>query len=297
MKQIQVLLATDRHCVWGCAVTMRSMLDNTGPDASLQFHVAMSDLPESDRAALAQVVGDEASLRLVPFAPERVRHLLRSRLITHMSYARLFMGEILPQQASRVIYVDCDLLFERSAAELWNMDLGQATLGAADNRFWEDSSRHQARLGLVEARYFSAGVLLVDLDRWRAIHGGARALRFAEKAGQRLILHDQDALNGAFHNDWTELPMHWNTWTIHPHLHQDSRAVFHFMGAPKPWDADYSGRFADKFYSYLDRTPYRGLRPWNPAGLGKFGRKLRRRIPYIPSVLRVARTSFPTPSS
>lgn len=271
---------------------MRSMLDNMGPDSSLQFHVATSGLPEPDRTALAQVVRDEASIRFVPFAPDRVRHLQRSRLITRMAYARLFLAEMLPGELQRVLYVDCDTVFERDVKELWAAELEGAPLGAIDNRYWEDSRRHQARLGLANPSYFNSGVLLIDLERWREREVEARAREFAEQTGHRLILHDQDALNGALQNDWTELPLHWNTWTIHPELHQDSRAVFHFMGAPKPWDADYSGRFADKFFGYLDRTPYRGLRPWNPVGLGKLGRKVRRRIPYLPSVLRMARTRF-----
>ena len=118
---------------------------------------------------------------------------------------------------------------------------------------------------------------------------GARALEFAEQAGERLILHAQDALNGALQGDWKHLPLHWNAWTIHPDLHEDSDAVFHFMGAPKPWHADYSGSFADKFYQYLDRTPYAGRRPWNPAGLGRVYRKVGRRAPFLPSAVRMLR--------
>lgn len=270
---------------------MRSILDNSSEDASLRFHLATHDVLDADLAVLEEVVQGprDARIRFLSFEPDRVRHLQRSRLITHTAYARLFMGELIPLEAERVLYVDCDLLFERDVEELWATDLAGNTIGAVDNRYWEDSSRHQQRLGLAAPEYFNSGVLLVDLKRWRTLDMGARALDFAEQAGERLFLHDQDALNGALQGDWLRLPLHWNAWTIHPELHEDSEAVFHFMGAPKPWHADYSGRFADKFYGYLDRTPYAGLRPWNPAGIGRFYLKVRRRVPFLPSAVRMLR--------
>ena len=272
---------------------MRSILDSASKDVSLRFHLATHDVPDADRAVLEEVVEGsprDATIRFVYFDSDRVRHLQRSRLITHTAYARLFVGEFLPLEAERVVYVDCDLMFERDIGELWAADLLGNTLGAVDNRYWEDSSRHQQRLGLAEPEYFNSGVLVVDMERWRSLEMRTRALDFAEQVGERLILHDQDALNGALQGDWRHLPLHWNAWTIHPELHEDSEAVFHFMGAPKPWHADYSGRFADKFYGYLDRTPYAGLRPWDPLGLGRLYRKVKRRIPFLPSAARMLRS-------
>lgn len=291
--QIHIFMAADRRCLWGCAVSMRSVIDNAHPTASLTFHLATHDVPEHDLAVLARVAVEArpgTSIRFVSFDESEVAHLLRSRLITHMTYARLFMGTLLPADVDRVVYIDCDLVFERDVAELWASDLRGHTLGAANNRYWEDPRRHQRRLGLASPSYFSAGVLLVDLGQWRERSVRHRALEFATEAGERLILHDQDALNGTLQGDWLELPMPWNVWVIHPELHDDSQAVFHFMGAPKPWHSDYAGPFAHKFYEYLDRTPYEGLRPWNPAGLGRLVQKLRRRIPYLPTAVRMVKS-------
>jgi len=279
---------------------MRSLIDNAGPGAKLHFHIATAGVSETDRAALASVASDgprPSSVRFTEFRPDPVRHLQRSRLITRTAYARLFLADLLPHDVDRVLYMDCDLVFERDVRELWIQDLENRTLGAVDNRYWEDSARHQARLRLARPSYFNSGVLLVDVNRWRDMEAGRRALAFAEKTGDRLILHDQDALNGALHDEWAELPLHWNVWVVHPDLHADARALFHFMGAPKPWHADFDRRFGDKFFDYLDRTPYAGRRPFNPAGLGKLGRRLRRRLPFLPSAVRIARARLSPRSS
>jgi lipopolysaccharide biosynthesis glycosyltransferase len=291
-ERIQVVLGVDHRCVRGCAVSIRSVMDNASASVALDFHIITNGIADRDRHALERTVveaGRGATVAFHAFDPSEVAHFLRSKLITHTAYAVLYLGDLLPPSVTRCIYLDSDLAFERDIVELWRTDLEGRSLGAADNRFWQDSAYHQGRLGLREARYFNSGVLLIDLARWRERAVGARALAFAERMGDRLIMHDQDALNHALEDDWVDIAPHWNLWVIHVGLRAEDRAVFHYMGGPKPWHADYDRRFQDKFFHYLDRTPFEGWRPWNPAGLGARLARLKRRAPYLPSAFRALR--------
>ena len=151
---IDVLLATDRRCLWGCAVSMRSILDHARPEARIRFHVMVNGLNRRDRAALCETVrmdADRASIRLVDFDDAPVRGLVRSSVITPTVYARLFLAEALPDDARRCIYADCDLLFRRDVAELWETDLEGHAVGAVDNGLWDDPATYQKRLGLRHA--------------------------------------------------------------------------------------------------------------------------------------------------
>jgi lipopolysaccharide biosynthesis glycosyltransferase len=272
------------------------MAENAAQDARFAVHLITAGLSARETNLLRRTIVDaapDADISLYEFDPSAVAHLLRSSLITHTAYALLYLGELLPPSVTRCIYLDCDLAFERDITELWRTDLGGLTMGAVDNSSWQDSGLHQRRLGLREPRYFNSGVLLIDLERWRTRSVGQRAMRAAAELGDRLILHDQDALNHALQDDWLALAPHWNVWTIRPGLRADERVVFHYMGGPKPWDADYDRPFQEKFFGYLDRTPLSGWRPWNPAGIGAGLARLRRRTPYLPSVLRALRRSVP----
>jgi lipopolysaccharide biosynthesis glycosyltransferase len=292
MSPIHVILAVDQRCVVGCAVSIRSALEHLGEGIAVRFHVVTNRIADGDREAIRRTVteaGRDAEVSFREFDPAPVRHLARSKLISHTAYARLFLGSLVPPPASRCIYLDCDLMVERDLTELWETELDGLVLGAVDNSKWEDSGTHQRRLGLREPRYFNSGVLLVDLDRWREIDLERRALSLASRIGDRLVLHDQDALNAALDGDWLPLDQHWNVWTIDPELGDDSEAVFHFMGAPKPWHADYRGRFRARFFEYVDRTGFSGTRPWNPVGAGYLMARLRRRMPYLPAIPRMIR--------
>jgi len=269
---------------------MRSIMDNADPSLPLHFHLFLTPgVPTHHREKLVRTVregGRWAEIAVGSFDPARWRHLARSKLITHTAYASCLLQELLPPRVDRCIYVDCDLAVERDIVELWSKDLQGSTAGAILNGSLEDSADHQRRLDLSEPRYFNSGVLLLDMDRWRKRKVGPRAMEAAERMGPRLILHDQDALNCALDGDWIPLEPHWNVWVILPELQAHHRAVFHYMGAPKPWHADYDRPFPEHFFRYLDRTPYRGWRPWNPAGLGAGLTRLRRRLPSAPGIAR-----------
>jgi lipopolysaccharide biosynthesis glycosyltransferase len=293
MPPVHVMLAVDPRCAIGCAVSMQSIADNATAGVPIHFHVVTSGLSEADRNALRStangITGRHLRVSFSEFDPALVAHLVRSKIVTHTAYARLFLADLLPRDVTRCVYVDCDLVFERDIVELWGIDLNGCCVGAVPNGSAEEVQRYQQRLGLATPAYFNSGVLLVDVDRWRRMEVGPRAMAEAARVGDHLILHDQDALNCALHGDWLPLPLHWNVWVIYPGLKPGDRAVRHFMGAPKPWHADYDGPYADRFLSYLDRTAYRGWRPWNPGGIGSWLARVRRRVPYLPSVLRIAR--------
>ena len=295
-----MVLALDRGCVPGCAVSIRSLLENADPHVPIRIHVICDGVGDTTRARLArssQGAHPDAEMLFHDLDPGPVSGLTQSKLIPRSAYAKLLLDRLIPTSVSRLIFIDCDLLFERDAHVLWNTDLGERTVGATRNGGPEETRSHAERLHLPEPQYFNSGVLLVDLDRWRDLDVASRALGAARRFNTRLILHDQDALNVALACDWTPIDDLWNAWVILPDLDPEAPTVLHFMGAPKPWDADCDRPFVDRFYGYLDRTDFAGWRPWNPVGIGALLRRTRRRVPYLPGAVRLVRDrlSPPTP--
>ncbi len=288
---IHILLAVDARQVLGCAVSMRSVLEHVRAGAEVHFHLMTDGVPDRDRAALRETVagsGRPATLALYDVDVSRFEHLMRSKLISHTAYARLLLDEVLPTGVERCIYLDCDMVVVRDIAEAWTFDLQGLTLAAVEDGKEVDARAHQERLGLAAPRYFNSGFAVIDVARWRARGVSASAIAHAERVGDRLVLHDQDAMNCALEGDWVPLPNEWNAHVPFTEwLREDSEAVFHYTSAPKPWSADYDRRFGALFYRYLDLTAYAGHRPWNPLGLGALVARTRRRFPYLPTVIRV----------
>jgi lipopolysaccharide biosynthesis glycosyltransferase len=292
---INVLMSTDRGGVLGAAVTGRSIAENANGARPLNFHLFHGGLDDRTLHRLEaswSIPGRVSKLIPMVFAIDRVRDLLRSRDIPHMAYARLFLDDIMANSATRCVYTDIDVLFERDIEELHDMPLDGAVLGAVPNSTPEEDQAQLQRLGVSGARYFNTGVLSIDVEVWREYDVAGKTLVLARSAGDHLKMHDQDALNVVLAGQWKPLPQYWNFWWPGG-FDGDEPVVIHMAMSPKPWQMGYAGPHADRFFAYLDRTAFAGRRPLQLGPLGTVAWRAKRSIPYWPTVWRRLRRLFP----
>ncbi|HEX4416115.1 MAG TPA: glycosyltransferase family 8 protein, partial [Lacipirellulaceae bacterium] len=219
----------------------------------------------------------------------------------HMSaatYFRLLMPEILPREIERVIYLDADLLVRRDIGELWDVPMhGHATLAGQDfTAPWMDASvvfpnvnlakklvsavtpvPNYRELGIAaNSAYFNAGVLVVDLNRWRREKLAEKCLACLRQNREHVLFWDQYALNVVLHDCWGQLDLRWNQ-AAHVYNYrrwQDSlfdRETFgrvrsdpwivHFCLPSKPWLYFCRHPFASDWRECQARTEWRGERP------------------------------------
>jgi lipopolysaccharide biosynthesis glycosyltransferase len=228
------------------AVMLLSLVENN-PRYALHIFV-LSDIGLAEKTQLRETLkrnSDDISFLDVPDG--QLGHLMTSVHVSNATYARLLMGELLPRDIDRVLYLDSDIVVRGDIEELWNTDLGGKTVGAVLDipRF-----TFQNKLGMPpDAPYFNGGVLLIDLYRWRDLNIGKRALNFATEHPNRLTWWDQCALNLFLLGDWLALDSVWNfqTLLVAQNCHGllrfarvDRRAldrarIIHFSGPSKPW--------------------------------------------------------------
>jgi lipopolysaccharide biosynthesis glycosyltransferase len=172
-------------------------------------------------------------------------------------YYRLFLAEVLPRSVDRVLYLDADLLVEGDLAKLWSLPFDGHVVQAVPDAY--ACRLHIPRLARItfsenirfspETPYFNAGVLLIDLRRWREENVGKQAVSLLWKYGGQLAGRDQDALNCSLAGRWKRLPPTWNFHELpeHPHTWEpggasaeelreafEQPAIIHFIGW-KPW--------------------------------------------------------------
>jgi lipopolysaccharide biosynthesis glycosyltransferase len=222
-----------------------------------------------------------------------------------VTYFRLLMPWVLPVDVTRAIYLDADLLIRRDLGRLWDQPLeGSACLAAPDtaapyidaragltnfdrcHRFLaavEPIPNHR-ELGLCPTgKYFNAGVLVVDLETWRAERVAERSLACLREHAEHVRWWDQYALNVVLAGQWNELDVRWNqgvqaytfpTWRESP-LERDLFAalrsdpwIVHFTSQDKPWQYFCRHPFRGDYFAEIDRTAWRGWRPGFPPSRG-----------------------------
>jgi lipopolysaccharide biosynthesis glycosyltransferase len=213
------------------------------------------------------------------------------------TYQKLSIEDWLPATLDRVLWLDCDTLVLSDPGPLWALSTdGRIALAATDLLVPRLGSRFGVaawhELGFdPHASYFNAGVMLIDLERWRRENVAERAADYLRQFGKRVVFWDQEALNAALAGRWSALDPRWNRNPMLHHLfagstsapgERDDTWIAHFSGRLKPWTHPQSSRYQDAFEAHLDETSWAGWRPprtWRNALLARYaGSSLRRRL-------------------
>jgi lipopolysaccharide biosynthesis glycosyltransferase len=241
---IEIALCTDRTAWRGACITMQSVLTcHAATTQILRFHLFHKDITACQFKELECLLARSAVEYTINFydIDDSQFKAFKSLHGNYMSYARLMVADSVV--CDRLIYLDCDLLVLEDIQELWQENLAGHALGAVAGTTIKYSNEHEFYKGLgmeVEAKYFNAGVLLIDSKKWRLGGYKERACEFANKYPDKLVSVDQTILNYLFHNSFRVLQQKWNQY-VYPHHHGvdhiQFNGILHFLGVPKPWDA------------------------------------------------------------
>ncbi|MBR3254762.1 MAG: glycosyltransferase family 8 protein [Clostridia bacterium] len=192
--------------------------------------------------------------------------------------ARLVLDKLLPKEINKVLYLDGDTIVRGSIEELWNINLSNHVL-AASIEPTVDKIRKE-KLGLKGYPYYNAGVLLINLEKWRNEKIGKKILDFYKKNDGKLFANDQDAINGALKdNIYTLLPKYnfYNIFYQYPYkflnkLMEDVKyfdynqfqqcvknpIIIHYLGEERPWRKGNHHKYKNDYEKYLNLTPWAG---------------------------------------
>ena len=99
--------------------------------------------------------------------------------------ARLIIDKFLPEEIEKVLYLDGDTIVRGSLEELWNTNLENKTIGASIEPTMD--KKRKINLGLETKPYYNAGVLLINLKRWRQQKSGKIILDYYRENKRKII--------------------------------------------------------------------------------------------------------------
>ncbi len=259
-KIIPIFFAVDDNYAPYLAVALSSLREHVSADREYRVYVLTDKLDELNRERLKTLSAENISVEFVSVAERLCRFGEKLHLRDYYSkatYYRFFIPELFPQY-DRCLYLDCDIMLLRDAAELFGADLRQSWLAAVrddvvfGNEVFEAYTERV--LGVPSRRYFNAGILVMNLKAMRAVSIENRFLELISRR-QYAVAQDQDYLNVlcAGHVHW--LDGRWNA-TAFPDLEKCKKPfIVHFKLNFKPWH--YSGiSFENLFWEHAGKTGY-----------------------------------------
>lgn len=287
---VPVVFATNEKYAPYLGVTLQSILDHAAPGRFYRVYVLHSALTDNTIRLLEAQATQQLSVQclnvdaLVAFK-ETELHV--SAHLSRETYYRLVIPEILGFYR-HVIYLDCDLVVLRDIADIVPDDLGDCLLAAVRNICTEKTAKRlRDSFGLDAAQYFNAGVLVMNLARWKAEHIEEKCFAFIhETPPRKLVQHDQDVLNAVCRDRVYYLDAAWNFYwhMVYGHANfvalckpiadrvSENFYILHFASDKKPWDlpelplSRYFWRFARRsdFYEIILKNMAVGAAPAAP---------------------------------
>ena len=262
---------------------MLTSLFASNPASDITVWLLYADLSADARMQLrAQVEAAGAQLESIPVDDARFADYPTAPYITHETYLRLLSGNILPETLHRVLWLDADLVVRGSLRPLYDRPFGDAAVIACNHglQMEEGMYRHCLELGLNPAAYVNAGVMLFNLDAWRAMDVLGRIERIVAR-GIPLKYADQDLVNIIFAEHMGLADEAVFNFRTNRDLPDDSlerarneACIVHYCGKMKPWMFS-DIPLGDIWREQYERSPYGGrpLRLISRAGLSRLAQR------------------------
>ncbi len=215
-KTINVIYQFNEKYVPYAGVSMTSLLANN-PDADeINIYVLGEDLSED---SVEKIKWEVSAFDRNVFFPDTFPLLERFRGMgmipyrgAYSVYLRLFFDELLPRDTKRVLYLDADTVVDGSILPLINSDLHGKSIGMVLESIRDD---YKVMIGMGrDSDYYNSGVILYDVEKWRANHYGVRLTDHIRNVRSSYI-GDQDFLNIVCEGDVARLPIKYNFQPLH----------------------------------------------------------------------------------
>ncbi|CAB4914500.1 unannotated protein [freshwater metagenome] len=184
--------------------------------------------------------------------------ILKKDHLTMITYARLLLSEILPKNVDRVLYLDSDLIVLGDLTSLCNTVFKDEYIVAVNQLHWTKNSGSDLLRSkqLINENYFNAGVMLINLKRWRKDSMADLLLKTGIEYKNDLVYWDQDILNIAFKDGWKETDKSFNALELTLKVIPDP-IVIHFTGPIKPWHIISTHPYKKLYRHYRKMTPFK----------------------------------------
>ena len=185
-EEIPIFLAADNNYAPYVATTMASILKNT--KSFINFYVLSDGISDENKQKIAneKKYFTNFSLKFIDLNQDKLKNLEQTNMgnISKSTYSRLFIPELdVSKNISKAIYLDVDIIVKKDISLLYNENLDQYIVGTvSDDVYFEKKlilplkdifsikkKEYNFLKNITSPKhiYFNAGMLLINMDKWR----------------------------------------------------------------------------------------------------------------------------------
>ena len=229
--------------------SMISILDNTSTD--IKLYIIHKN--EINKEFIPREIKKHENLEKLTVYKFNSNHKefpnIENAHVSEATYYRIFFDEYLDEEIKSIVYIDADIICNKDPSKLINEftnDLiNSEYVISAKTEFKKNKNtiKDFERIKLKSTKYFNAGFLLIDINKWKRNNIKNKLLELFNIIDFELTAWDQDLLNYFIDGNYNELP---NELNLNINLEKNYKKhelkklyeetiFFHFYGKVKPW--------------------------------------------------------------
>lgn len=258
-ESIKVAFVSDDNYFEHMIVAIESILLHCNYDIKIDFYILDVDISKRNKENLFHRYAHNEGLNInfIDIPIDKLDNYVIKTHVSKSAFAKVFIADLI--NVDKIIYLDCDLIFNDDIHKLWEQLDERMTIKAVYNPFYTYDNKY---IGIKNnKKTFNSGVMLLNLNKLREADSSKLLIEFLDTYNDKTQLHDQAAFNAIFKNDWIELDYSWNyqvsmiinkyadlgiTKEKYFELYKEPK-IIHFTSNSKPWQFRNSHPFRKKY--------------------------------------------------
>lgn len=266
---IAIICVCDNHYAILLAALIKSIEVNHHSGEKLEFFIVEDGITNKNKTRIRNASNQEVTtihwMAMSECLPKDAKLPVDKSSLPLNIYTRLFIPHFIPKHIKKIIFLDVDMIMLEDVSKLWHTDLGNNIVGAVQDQFiqvvtrWGGISNYE-ELGIpADNKYFNAGLMVLDIDRWEKADITNKVLTCLTQHKKHAVFQDQYGLNAVLALHWQELDPLWNRFA---YSEEERPFLIHFTGRKPIYKSyEFSEKYKEIFFSYLNMTAWKNFRP------------------------------------
>jgi lipopolysaccharide biosynthesis glycosyltransferase len=289
-KISHIAFGVDANFVRPMGVTITSILINNKEEDFI-FHIFVNSIHDIDIDRLWNLVEQyKTTIHLYFIDKDVFAQLPSTWQYSLATYNRFLLAHVLYGVADRVLYLDADIICIGKIRDILELEMGDKIVAVAHDEENEFVRKQIKKLRLRHGKYFNAGVLCIDINKWQENDVSSKAMTLLVENYGEFNLLDQDALNVILDGNAKFIS---NRWNFMCNLEKKIKEIptdtvlIHYTAREKPWHKWCIHPLAATFTEYARESLWRDVplddKPRSYKEMKMLGRALFHRKDFVNS--------------
>ncbi|WP_455145952.1 glycosyltransferase family 8 protein [Brachyspira pilosicoli] len=265
MNKIDICLSSDNNYIPYMSTLICSILKNSDNDEYHVFHIVTDGINDDNKNKLESLkkIKDFCIKYYIPNTKKYKVWFDKLTDKAHFSPAMFFRLDIpnLIDDIDKIIYLDCDIIVNKSLKYLYDIDIENYYLIASiRNTKHQNYYSDKEKIGLgKDDNYFNSGVLVINIKKWKQSNIDNIINDFVQK--QDFLLYGDEHIFNVVFKDKTKFISENYNYLCNKYedekINIDDIFIFHFCTDQKPWNSYCPNlTYTNKWWEYFYMTPF-----------------------------------------